>query len=537
MSLSGIGLHTGKECDLTIHPSDVNTGISFVRTDLADKPTIQANVDNVVDTNRGTVLEYNGAKVHTVEHLLSALYGIGIDNAIIKISGPRALSIASAIFSSTASQSKTDSDRAGSVQSHFADEAESHRVYYSHIIDPGNEHVLDEVLLSVMKAPRSYTREDVVEINAHGGQAAVNGILELVLRQGARISEPGEFTRRAFLNGRIDLTQAEAVIDVINARTEKSLQVAAAQIQGSLSKPVEQIRGRLVALLTQIEAGIDFPDDVDEIIDPNAVIAELNGAVIGPLQGLIQKHNDGNVLRDGLKIAVVGRPNVGKSSLLNCLVQKERAIVTALPGTTRDAIEENFNLNGYPVVLVDTAGLHDTSDPIESIGIEKTIENVNGANLVLFMVEADRALTAEDRRIYDQFRSKPMIILINKIDLVDGDPVADIPAEWEGRKVLVISALYDRGIEALKEQIVASAFGENPIDIESGILPNLRQKLLLEESLTAAQEICRELEKGNPMELVAIPLQDAIDFLGQVTGTNIKVDVLDHIFNRFCIGK
>ena len=238
--------------------------------------------------------------------------GIGI----IKISGSKALSIAAAIFSPAVSHPSTPSDRSLSAKNVFVDGLQSHQLYYGNIIDPGSRRVLDEVLLSVMKGPRSYTREDVVEINAHGGQIAVHAILELVLRQGARMAEPGEFTKRAFLNGRIDLTQAEAVIDIINARTDKSLRVAAAQVHGTLSEPVEKIRQYLIELLTRTEAGIDFPDEVGEIIDPAAVTLEIEAAVIKPLQRLIQQHADGNVLREGLKVAVVGRPNVGKSSLL-----------------------------------------------------------------------------------------------------------------------------------------------------------------------------------------------------------------------------
>jgi len=458
--------------------------------------------------------------------------GIGI----IKISGSNALSIASAIFTSPVSPSSAVFLRPGSANTV---DFKSHHLYYGHIVDPGSQQVLDEVLLSVMKAPRSYTREDIVEINTHGGQIAVNAILELVLRQGARLSEPGEFTKRAFLNGRIDLTQAEAVIDVINARTDKSLQAAAAQVKGTLSRPVIQIRERLIALLTLTEAGIDFPDDVADIIETEAVAAEIEADVIKPLRRLIQQHVDGNALRDGLKIAIVGRPNVGKSSLLNCMVQKERAIVTALPGTTRDLIEETININGFPIVLADTAGLHEARDPIETIGIKKTMDSAAAADLVLFMVEANRALTAEDHKIFEQFRSKPLIIVINKIDLENKNSknAVKIAANWPSNKCLEISALYDLGIEALKQQIVITAFGENPIDIETGIVPNLRQKLHLEDSLNAAQAIRHELENGTPMELIAIQLQEAIDALGQIIGTTVKVDVLDQIFSRFCIGK
>jgi tRNA modification GTPase len=234
---------------------------------------------------------------------------------------------------------------------------------------------------------------------------------------------------------------------------------------------------------------------------------------------------------------VVGRPNVGKSSLLNRLVKKERVIVSTVPGTTRDTIEEALNINGFPIVLADTAGLHDSSDPLENIGIAKTIENVTGADLMLLLVEANRALTEGDCKIFEQFRPKPTIVVINKIDLVQNDHLVEIPADWCPSGFVSISALYDRGIEALKEQIVATAFGEKPIDIEAGIVPNLRQKLLLDDSLKASLAIRDEINNGNPMELIAIQLQDAIDALGQIIGTTVKVDVLENIFSRFCIGK
>ena len=274
-----------------------------------------------------------------------------------------------------------------------------------------------------------------------------------------------------------------------------------------------------------------------EIIDAAAVTLEIEAAVIKPLQRLIQQHADGNVLREGLKVAVVGRPNVGKSSLLNCLVKKERVIVTAVPGTTRDTIEESINVNGFPIVLADTAGIHDTHDPIETIGIEKAIENVKGADLVLLLIEGNRSLTGDDLKIFEQFRSKPKIIVINKIDLVNNDHMVEIPADWASTKSVSVSALYGRGMEALKELIVATAFGENPVNLEDGIVPNLRQKLLLDDSLEASLAIRHELNNGHPMELIAIQLQDAIDALGQILGTTVKVDVLDQIFSQFCIGK
>jgi tRNA modification GTPase len=459
--------------------------------------------------------------------------GIGI----IKISGAKAVSIATAIFSPAEQQSSANPVNPASRQAATHTDIESHRLYYGHIIDPDTGQIVDEVLLSVMKAPRSYTREDVVEINAHGGQVALSAILELVCKHGARIAEPGEFTQRAFINGRIDLTQAEAVIDIINARTDKSLQVATAQVEGKLRRSVEQIREFLVEVLTRAEAAIDFPDDVEEIAAPKRTAAEVAAKVVKPLRALIRHHVDGRVLREGLKVAVAGRPNVGKSSLLNCLVQKERAIVTALPGTTRDMIEEALNINGYPVILTDTAGLHDTDDPIETLGIAKTIENINGADLVLFMVEANSPVTAEDYSVFERIGSKSMIIVLNKIDLINGNEICKLPAAWEAIDCVHTSALYDRGIDDLKDRIIETAFGQNPIDLAAVIVPNLRQKSLMEDSLEAAAAICRELNNGTPMELVAIHFQEAIEALGQILGTNVKVDLLDQIFSRFCIGK
>jgi tRNA modification GTPase len=459
--------------------------------------------------------------------------GIGI----IKISGSKAVSIATAIFSPAEQQSVANCANPTSLQTASHTDFDSHRLYYGHIIDPDTGKIADEVLLSVMRAPRSYTREDVVEINAHGGQVAVSTILELVCRHGARIAEPGEFTRRAFLNGRIDLTQAEAVIDIINARTDKSLQVATAQVEGKLRRSVEQIREYLIEVLARTEAAIDFPDDVEEIAAPKQTAAELAAKVVDPLGILIRHHIDGRVLREGLKVAVAGRPNVGKSSLLNCLVQKERAIVTALPGTTRDMIEEALNINGYPVILTDTAGLHDTADPIEILGIEKTIQSIDGADLVLFMVEANRPLTAEDYSVFERIGSKSMIIVLNKIDLINETEICKLPAAWEEIDCVQTSALYDRGINDLKDRIIETAFGQDPIDLAAVIVPNMRQKTLMEESLQAAEAICRELNNGTPMELVAIHFQEAIEALGQILGTNVKVDLLEQIFSRFCIGK
>jgi tRNA modification GTPase len=462
--------------------------------------------------------------------------GIGI----IKISGLNAFAAARAIFKpierpqdSNAVATSAHQGREG----HKAFEFESHRLYYGHIRDPENGELLDEVLLSAMKAPQTYTREDVVEINAHGGAMVLHAILQLVLKKGARLAEPGEFTQRAFANGRIDLTQAEAVIDVINARTQKSLQLAAAQVSGKLRKQITSIRDGLIDLLTRIEAAIDFPDDVAEFIQTEDTLKSLQGKVLKPLKRLIRNYVDAHVFRDGLAVAVVGRPNAGKSSLLNQLVQKDRAIVTDVPGTTRDVIEETLNLEGIPVIISDTAGVHHTDNPVEKIGIEKTLEHVNGSDLVLFMIEANRPLGPEDHLIYDQINSKPTIIVFNKIDLIQEGNETVLPVNWRFDDKVRISALYDQGIDQLKDKVVKMAGGQNRLDFSGVIVPNLRHKMLLETSLDAAESVIEQLQNGTSCDLVAIHLQEAIDALGIISGDNVKVDVLNEIFSRFCVGK
>ncbi len=459
--------------------------------------------------------------------------GIGI----IKISGAEAISIAKDIFRSR----ETNVRFQNGVQSESPERSEtlypSHKLVYGQIVDPDDGHVLDEVLISLMKAPRTYTREDVVEINAHGGAVALQSILALVIKQGARLAEPGEFTKRAFINGRIDLTQAEAVIDVVNARSEKSLQIATAQMEGQLRKKVEAIRKRLITYMTHIEAAIDFPEEVEDLIDTQHMAAEVHEEVVHPLQRLIQKHLDARIFREGLRVAVVGKPNVGKSSLLNRLVQKDRVIVTAIPGTTRDIIEETINIQGLPVILSDTAGLHHTNDPVETIGIEKTREHVNGSDLVLFLVEAHRALSDEDYDIYANVNTKPLIIAANKIDLVSKGQNTIIPDSWSQCEQVRISALYGQGVDTLKERIISLAFGKKPLELDDVIVPNLRQKLAFERSLTAAEDIASEMRNGTAIDLVAISTREAIDALDEILGINVKIDILDQIFSQFCIGK
>jgi tRNA modification GTPase len=459
--------------------------------------------------------------------------GIGI----VKISGDNAFSIAGSIFQRGHSQ-ECSSIGPDSWQTFTSfDSSKPHRLYYGHIIDPQSEQVLDEVLLAVMKAPHSYTREDVIEIQAHSGYIGLRAIMDVVLRQGARLAEPGEFTKRAFLKGRIDLTQAEAVIDVINAKTDTALAIATNQMGGKMKTSIESIKDSIVEILATVEAAIDFPDDVGNGVEIEHMLADMQARVIEPLHDLLQQYNSAHVLRDGLKVAVVGRPNVGKSSLMNCLIQNDRAIVTSIPGTTRDLIEETLNVQGIPVIITDTAGLHETNDPIEVIGISKAHESINQADLILFMIEAVSPITREDKQIYQKYQKRKMILVINKIDIVDDKERFDMPPSWNSCPQIRISALYNLGVDELKKLIVSNSIVDMNFDASNKIVPNLRHKIALEQSLAAMSNVARGLRSGTPFELIAIDIQEAIDRLGDIIGTNVREDILDHIFSRFCVGK
>ncbi|MBW2569363.1 MAG: tRNA uridine-5-carboxymethylaminomethyl(34) synthesis GTPase MnmE [Deltaproteobacteria bacterium] len=452
--------------------------------------------------------------------------GVGI----IKISGPNALSIAAHIFRKPGfKQEKLD------VVNNFS--FKTHRLYYGHIVDPENGRVLDEVVLAVMKAPGSYTREDVVEIQAHSGYAVLSAILLLVLKQGVRPAEPGEFTKRAYINGRIDLTQAEAVVDIINAKTDQALEIATSQIKGDMKIMVEAIRDVLVNIMTRVNAAIDFSDDVGKTVDVDSAIEVLQSEVVARLKELIEQYDNAHVLRDGVNLVIVGRPNVGKSSLMNSLIKKDRAIVTCVPGTTRDLIEESLNVRGIPVVITDTAGLHKTDDPVEVIGIKKAYEHTSGCDLVLFMVDASCSLTSEDIAIFEKINNKKTILVINKSDLVGEKFAMDIPSDWVGVPHVTISARYKHGIETLKDLVAKIVLSEQGVDIADKIIPNLRHKIALDRSLESVSSAVEGFQADVPFELIAIDIQGSIDSLGEITGVAAKEEILDKIFSRFCIGK
>ncbi|MFC1856949.1 tRNA uridine-5-carboxymethylaminomethyl(34) synthesis GTPase MnmE [Thermodesulfobacteriota bacterium] len=455
--------------------------------------------------------------------------GIGI----IKISGPEAFSIAGSIFQRSGSEFKSpinpDHPSTPFLQ--------SHHLYYGHIVVPDDGIILDEVLLTCMRAPHTYTREDIVEIQAHAGYVVLKAIFDLVLHQGARVSEPGEFTKRAFLNGRIDLTQAEAIIDIINAKTEKALAHATQQIKGKISQHIESIKKSLIEIMVEIEAAIDFPDDIDESVSAGKFVIDIENKVINKLKALLDQYHHCHVLRDGLKMVVVGRPNVGKSSLMNRLLQKDRVIVTSIPGTTRDLIEEAINIQGIPVILADSAGLHDTDDPVEVIGIKKTQEYINSADLILFVIDGSDPLTNADYRIYDDIYGMQTIIVQNKSDLVKDGLAVNLPDAWKDIPRVATSALYNNGIDSLKKLIVDISMGGFEWDIRNTIIPNVRHKIALERTLHAALAAEESVRSGTPFELIAIDIKAAIDALGEILGETTGEDILDQIFSRFCIGK
>ncbi len=443
--------------------------------------------------------------------------GIGI----IKISGPDALAIAKKIF------------RHSPPLEHFA----SHHLYYGTIVDPETDAVLDEVLLSFMKAPRTYTREDVVEINCHSGPIVYKRILELVMKSGARLAEPGEFTKRAFLKGRIDLTRAEAIIDLIKTRSEKGIELAARHLQGKFHRKIEEWQSKLTDVLARIEACIDFPEDMDEDLDTEEILKVIEQDVIDPIRGVLSRYESGRILREGLKTVIAGKPNVGKSSLLNALLKEERAIVSEIPGTTRDTIEESFSLKGIPVHIIDTAGLRAPGDKVEALGITRAKNRLAEADFVLFIVDRSVPLEEEDFQIYEEIKSKEGLIVLNKIDLPAIVDTGEISEKMPGFPVVPVSVREKEGLDRLEEQIYEQVIRAR-IDYDRSMLaPNLRHKRCLEEALMALNRAIDLLRKCESPDLIAFELKQALDRLSEIIGQNVGPDILERIFSQFCIGK
>ncbi len=439
---------------------------------------------------------------------------------VIKISGPEAEPILRQIF------------RPARPREHF----ESHRLYYGYIVDPETGEPVDEVLVALMRAPRSYTREDVLEIYAHSGYRVLTRILELVLKSGARLAEPGEFTRRAFLNGRIDLVQAEAIQEIITARSESALKLALNQLSGKLSEKVQRVRGVLLDLLAVAEAAVDFPEEDLEILAPAEMRKRLSEEVLSPLVELIQASQEGRIYREGLSVVLAGRPNVGKSSLLNALLREERAIVTPIPGTTRDVLEETAHIAGLPVRLIDTAGLRETQDEVEAIGVLKAREKLQAADVVVFVVDGSQSPTEEDRTLYEDLRERPHVVAVNKIDIASGETLS----RWQDffpESPVFISAKEGTGLPELSQKIFETVIGKGPLEPPE-VAPNLRQKAALEKSAEAIRRALALLENPEPLpELLALELREALSALSEITGEVTTEDLLDRIFSQFCIGK
>ena len=447
--------------------------------------------------------------------------GIGV----IRISGPKAFDIASKIFS------KTKNRPFGHTK------LDSHRVYHGYIFDTKNKDILDEVLLIPMKGPCSYTAEDVVEIQAHSGTIVLRTLLNEILSHGARLSEPGEFTKRAFLNQRIDLTQAEAVADIINAKSAKSLKFAATQNLGVLKSQIQELRENLIHFLSFLEANIDFPDDVDPF-EPSQKEIGIIDDVLEKCRGFIRQHEDACFLKDGIRIAICGAPNVGKSSLMNRLIEQDRSIVTTFPGTTRDPIEEGLNIDGIHFVITDTAGLHQTDDLVEIIGIQKAMDHINASDLVLFMKEPGTVFSDKELEKIIPLKNqseKKIIFVINKIDIKDL-PVPELSKKYQHLPKIEISALLNLGIKELKQKMVEITIAG--LDMEkSSVIPNLRHKKALEQTVESLEAVKAGLTQPLEEETMAIDLKNSIDSLGTITGETASLDILDNIFNNFCIGK
>jgi len=453
--------------------------------------------------------------------------GIGV----IRISGPEALSIMDKLFVKTCQATKPEGAKKGP---HFF---KSHRVYYGHIVDPKQEKVIDEVLAIYMQAPNSFTREDVVEIQAHSGYVVLDRLLNAVLDSGARLSEPGEFTKRAFLNGRIDLTQAEAVIDLINAPCEAAVQMANRQMSGLLKKEVEQIVSGIMNIRSRLEADLEFSEGGDANIAWKNIETEITSTILEPIEKLIQAQKDTAIYRDGVHLSIGGVPNVGKSSLLNQLVQKETAIVSEVPGTTRDVIREYFSINGIPVVICDTAGLHDSDDPIEIIGIQKAHEQIECADVLLFVVDATREISVNEEKLIEKYKEKKTFFLINKIDIACEDAIDKLVKKIKHPQIFSISAKTGMGIDSLIAQIFKGIVSADAVMSYDHAMPNLRQRKVLEK---AQQQIQACLEASNTMQkedLVADMLKNAVQTLDEVGGQRKMDDLYEQIFNQFCIGK
>ena len=414
------------------------------------------------------------------------------------------------------------------------EEIKGYTIKYGNIVDNGE--VIDEVLVSYFKAPKSYTMENMCEINSHGGNIIVKKILELCLKNGAELAEPGEFTKRAFLNGRIDLVQAESVIDIINAKSEKEVKTGIKQLEGLLSKEIAEIKQEIMDVMINIEVSIDYPEyDVEDVA--NAEITDMLDSVKKKLERLERSFDNGKVIKEGIKTAIIGKPNAGKSSLLNAILKEDRAIVTEYEGTTRDTIEEFVNINGIPLKLIDTAGIRETKDEVEKIGIAKSRETANTADLIIAIFDASKEIDEEDLEVIDFIKNKKAIIILNKMDLK-----AKIDENNENLKklsgnIIKMSALKNIGIDKLYEKIT-EMFNLNEINLDNeNVITNVRQKNLITKAIENVKKAKETIEQKMPIDIVAIFIKDILEDLGKITGEVVTEDIIEEIFANFCLGK
>lgn len=468
----------------------------------------------------GCVLVFGGSimAVDTIAAISTALGEGGI--GIVRMSGPRAVEIAKGIFKPAGNTLWPTN---------------SHRLTYGHIVNPSGA-VIDEVLVAVMRAPHSYTTEDIVEINSHGGMVVMQQILDLLLGHGARLAEPGEFTKRAFLNGRIDLVQAEAVIDLIRAKSDAAAKAASSQLQGYLSREIKEIWRRLIEVLAHMEAMLDFPEDDIEELSTDTISREIIGCQV-QVRELIKRSRQGKILREGVYTAIVGPPNVGKSSLLNALLQDDRAIVSPYAGTTRDVIEESVTIGGIVLRIADTAGIRRTEDEVEQLGVSRSRVALSEAELVLCVLDGTCELGADGIELVRLLREKPHVLIINKIDLPQRLDSAMLK-QYVASTPVKISALTGEGLEQLRQEIHARVWGKTGMDgVSEAMVMRVRHREDLEECLKRLTDALDTLEQGLPIDFITIDVRGAAEALGRITGENVADEVIEQVFAEFCVGK
>lgn len=450
---------------------------------------------------------------------LSTPYGTG-GIGVIRVSGESAFDISAKLFNSSKAM----------------EDIPSHTVSHGKITDPETKEMVDEVLLLKMKKPNTFTREDVVEIHCHGGIVVINRVMELLFKYGARPAEAGEFTKRAFLNGRIDLSQAEAIIDLINSKTVESSRAAVSHLEGRLSNKLKPLREDLVELLAHIEVTVDYPEhDIEEITGEK--VYEGLKQIRAELVDLAKTFDRGKLLREGINIVIAGKPNVGKSSLLNQLAGSSRAIVTDIPGTTRDIIEEYVNIKGIPAKITDTAGIRNTRDVVEKIGVDKAYRAIEAADLIVMVIAADTGILKEDEEILQSIGGRKSLILINKTDLTDRAGIDEIKGRLSADIVLEASVINDEGIEGLEDKISELFFKGDISKNEEVLLTNARHKNLVDRSIHAIDQALSSFDMGMPLDMVTIDIKNSAEYIGQITGESIDEAVMHNIFSRFCIGK